>query len=347
LRESKTEEKPRNQKVKIKVKTPSRLHFTLIDLNGSLGRIDGGIGVTLNYPNVIIEAETADSIIVEGEEKELAEPITRKAVDGISPGSGIKIKVESTIPEHVGLGSKTQLSLAIATAVNRISGSGFSVRELVRMVSRAGTSGIGVAAFERGGFILDSGHTFGSGKQKEKFSPSSASRAPPAPVIMRQDVPEDWFFVIGIPNVDKGAHGAREVEIFEKYCPVPLEEVEKLSHLILMKTLPALMDKDIETFGNSLYEIQKIGFKKIEVELQDPEVKKLIDFMIMKGAYGAGVSSFGPAVYGLVSGLEAAEKLSLETNLFFKKHTGGMVFISGVNNSGVEVKEANLLLATN
>jgi len=333
--------------VKIKVKTPSRLHFTLIDLNGSLGRIDGGIGVTLNYPNVIIEAENADNIVVVGEKRELAESIARKAIDKISPGSGIKIRVESTIPEHVGLGSKTQLSLAIATAINRISGSDFSVRELVRIVNRAGTSGIGVAAFERGGFILDSGHTFGPGKQKERFSPSSASLAPPAPLIMRQDVPEDWFFVIGIPNVDKGAHGAREVEIFEKFCPVPLREVEKLSHLILMKTLPALMEKDIKTFGNSLYEMQKIGFKKVEVALQDPVIKKLMNFMMAKGAYGSGVSSFGPAVYGLVSGIEVAEKLSLETDSFLKKHTGGGVFVSGVNNNGAEVKEANLLLASN
>ena len=29
--------------------------MSLIDLNGSLGRIDGGIGITLTKPNVIIE----------------------------------------------------------------------------------------------------------------------------------------------------------------------------------------------------------------------------------------------------------------------------------------------------
>ncbi len=331
--------------MKIEVKTPSRLHFTLIDLNGSLGRIDGGIGVTLDYPNVLIEAEPSKSILVEGEKKDLAESIIRKAINKISPGNGVKIKIKSTIPDHVGLGSKTQLSLALATAINRIYARNFSVRELVKIVGRAGTSGIGVAAFERGGFILDGGHSFGPGKQKEKFLPSSASLAPPAPVIIRQDVPEDWFFVIGIPNVDKGAHGAREVGIFKKYCPIPLREVEKLSHLILMKTLPAIMDKDIEVFGNSLHEIQKIGFKKVEVELQDRVVKKLINFMIEKGAYGSGVSSFGPAVYGLVSGIETAEKLSLETELFLKKHTGGTAFISGVNNKGVEVKEAIILVS--
>jgi beta-ribofuranosylaminobenzene 5'-phosphate synthase len=330
--------------VKIRIKTPSRLHFTLIDLNGAHGRIDGGIGVALNYPNVLIEAEKADKIIVEGEKKELTESIAKNVIDKIAPGSGIKIKVKSTIPEHIGLGSKTQLSLAVATAISRINGASFSVRELARIVGRAGTSGIGVAAFEHGGFIMDGGHTFGPGKQKEKFLPSSASNAPPAPIIIRRDVPEDWLFVIGVPNVDRGAHGSREVGIFQKHCPLPLSEVEKLSHLILMKTLPALVEGDIQNFGESLFEIQSLGFKKVEVELQDPVVKKLINHMMMKGAYGSGVSSFGPAVYGLVEGMEAAEKLALETELFLKKHTGGSVFISSVNNSGVGIEETDLII---
>ena len=29
------------------IKSPSRLHLTLIDMNGSYGRIDGGIGLTI------------------------------------------------------------------------------------------------------------------------------------------------------------------------------------------------------------------------------------------------------------------------------------------------------------
>ncbi|MBS7249461.1 MAG: hypothetical protein KIH08_02545 [Candidatus Freyarchaeota archaeon] len=74
------------------------------------------------------------------------------------------------------------------------------------------------------------------------------------------------------------------------------------------------------------------------------KVKNLINHMMVKGAYGSGVSSFGPAVYGLVEGIEAAQKLALETERFLKKHTGGSVFISGVNNSGVEIEETDLIL---
>ena len=45
----------------MRIQTPSRLHITLIDLNGSYGRIDGGIGITLADPSFILEAVPADS----------------------------------------------------------------------------------------------------------------------------------------------------------------------------------------------------------------------------------------------------------------------------------------------
>jgi beta-ribofuranosylaminobenzene 5'-phosphate synthase len=41
----------------IKITTPCRLHITLIDMNGELGRVDGGAGLTLSSPNVKITAE--------------------------------------------------------------------------------------------------------------------------------------------------------------------------------------------------------------------------------------------------------------------------------------------------
>jgi beta-ribofuranosylaminobenzene 5'-phosphate synthase len=39
------------------IETPSRLHVTLIDLNGKYGRIDGGVGITIREPKLILEAE--------------------------------------------------------------------------------------------------------------------------------------------------------------------------------------------------------------------------------------------------------------------------------------------------
>ena len=57
----------------VRVRTPSRLHITLIDLNGSLGRIDGGVGLALNEPHIEIKGELSDEIVVEGGRVEIRE----------------------------------------------------------------------------------------------------------------------------------------------------------------------------------------------------------------------------------------------------------------------------------
>ena len=73
--------------------------------------------------------------------------------------------------------------------------------------------------------------------------------------------------------------------IFPKECPVPLREVEKLSHVILMQLLPALFENDIVTFGKSIDAIQELGFKKREVELQ-PVSSDLMQALRDGGAIG-------------------------------------------------------------
>ena len=35
------------------IRSPSRLHLALIDMNGAYGRIDGGIGLTIKDPNFV------------------------------------------------------------------------------------------------------------------------------------------------------------------------------------------------------------------------------------------------------------------------------------------------------
>ena len=246
----------------IKVVSPSRLHLTLIDLNAELGRVDGGAGIALESPCLEISATEDDTIEVFGDPS-LAGRM-RKAAEALLPaGKGIKLHINDSLPDHVGLGSGTQAALSTAAAVNKIYGLGKSVRELAVAVGRGGTSGIGVAAFENGGFILDGGHKF---KDKGAFSPSAASHVPPGPVLFRKNFP-DWPIVLVIPN-SKGAHDEEEVDIFKKCCPIPLAEVQEICHVILMQMLPALVEEDLESFGRAINHFQTAGFKRKEVELQ-------------------------------------------------------------------------------
>ena len=328
--------------VSVTVTSPSRLHFALIDLNGELGRVDAGIGVALNEPSLKIKVSRIDS---ESETENPVEvlPILKRIRERIEPELKYSYKVEilRALPHHVGLGSRTQLSLSVAKAISVLEHRDFTTYELAKLVGRGGTSGIGTAAFDHGGFILDGGHLFRRGGGigagvKHSFLPSSASEVPPPPVLFQHPLPEDWFFVLAIPHVKRGAHGSEEIEIFKRNCPIRATEVEKLCRLILMRILPSVIEGDIYTFGESLSMIQQIGFKKIEIGLQHHIIRELFDFFATH-ALGYGMSSFGPATYGIVKGESRARELAQRTYEFMaERHVAGSssVFYSNVNNKG-------------
>jgi len=321
--------------------TSSRLHLTLIDLNGERGRLDGGVGITLKKPNLIIRARPngefktifTEENLEEDLIKEYTAKIEKAAEKTLSHIENIKkfdFIIERTFPAHSGLGSGTQVSLAIAKLITGFYGMEMDSWELAKIVGRGGTSGIGVASFEHGGFIVDGGH---SKMEKTDFLPSSASQASPPPVIARYDFPEDWNIIVAVPRIDRLVSGKREVNIFQEYCPIPLGEVERLSHIILMKMMPSVLEEDIDTFGEAINEVQGIGFKKVERKLQHPIIDKTIENMLSSGAVGAGMSSFGPAVYAITDTnpkdvLKAAEETI--------RDVGGMALITNAQNSGAE-----------
>jgi len=326
--------------VSVTVTSPSRLHFTLIDLNGELGRVDAGIGVALNEPSLKIRVSRIDSNSeTETENPVEVLPILKRIMERIEPElkHSYKVEILRALPHHVGLGSRTQLSLSVAKAISVLEHRDFTTYELAKLVGRGGTSGIGTAAFDHGGFILDGGHLFRRGEGagvKHSFLPSSASEVPPPPVLFQHPLPEDWFFVLAIPHVKRGAHGSEEIEIFRQNCPIRSTEVEKLCRLILMRILPSVIEKDIYTFGESLSMIQQIGFKKIEVGLQHHIIRELFDFFATH-ALGYGMSSFGPTTYGIVKGESRARELAQHTYKFLaERHVAGSVFYSNTNNKG-------------
>ncbi len=267
----------------------------LIDMNASMGRVDGGIGLALEDPKLVVEVEEAGDISAEGPLAERAQDAAERVFSATGIEGGVRIEVREDYPQHVGLGSGTQVALAVGKAISEIYGIDLRVRDIARLVGRGGTSGIGTAAFEHGGFILDGGH---STREKPSFLPSSASRASPAPVLARYDFPP-WKVVLVLPEEGTEVAGRREVNIFQEYCPVPLEEVREISHIILMKMLPAVVEKDLDSFGEGVNQLQTLGFKKVEVDLQSQTVKDILR-TCQEHSAGAGLSSFGPVVYSLV-----------------------------------------------
>ena len=315
------------------VKTPARLHFGLIDLNGALGRIDGGVGLAINDPTFELVAKPSHRIEVESYQYRNRGYTILEGLQAKHNFPGIHVEFLSEIPAHSGFGSGTQLALGLGQAVNTLYDLNLSILDLAFAVARGGTSGIGVAAFEQGGFVLDGGHPFP--EEKSSFLPSSAvGNVPPPPILLRYPFP-NWDLLIVSPNC-KHISGETEVNPFQTLCPQPQSTAERLSHIILMKLLPAIHEENLFAFGDAINRIQTFGWKKVEIDAQRGVLQQTLDFLRDSGAIGAGVSSWGPAIFAVGENLRALHR---KTESFLDSlPNGGSCFVTQPNNVGARVE---------
>ena len=328
----------------IEVKTCARFHLGLLDNNGEMGRVYGSIGLAVNYPRLVLRAETAERLLVEGPETERVTTYAQRFVHRYGFPAGAHLNLLSSIPPHVGLGSGTQLALAVGTALARLAGQRLSIGEIALAVGRGVHSGIGISTFRYGGFVLDGGHRILSSQPDSAMVNGLArqiekNRIPP--ILFKHPMPKDWYFVTAIPRTDPGFSGEKENNAFLRLPQAPSHLVEKISRVLLIKMLPALVEKDIVNFGQALTSIQRmVGDCFAAVQggrFANPLSERLVDFLLDRGAAGIGQSSWGPTVYGLVEGKEKARQLVQEVQSFIAGLGGGQAFYVQPQNRGAQV----------
>lgn len=285
---------------RVTVEAPARLHFGILDLRGHRGRRFGGIGAAVPTPSIRLEATPQDRLTAEGPDAGRAQEYARRYLAATGLAGGAHLRVLRAIPAHVGLGSGTQLGLAVARALAELYGQSAEPLTLARTVGRGQRSAIGTWTFALGGFVLEGGRRPASDEV--------------APLISRLPIPGTWRAVIAIPNGAAGLSGAAESEAFRR-LPAPTErEVEQVAHLVLMQLLPALADGDLTDFGAALTEVQRITggwFAAAQGGAFAPgPTRELVDRMTEFGAAGVGQSSWGPTVYGLAPHPDAARDLA-------------------------------------
>ena len=282
------------------VEAYARLHFGVLDLRGSRGRWFGGIGASVSTPTLLVSASCADTVSVEGEDAPRAAEFARQFLDYHRIPDGVRLRVERALPPHAGLGSGTQLALAVARALAELYRKDTSAPALARAVGRARRSAIGTWTFAGGGLVVEGGRRPG--------------RDECGPLVARLPFPPTWRCIVAAPNGTPGISGADEAEAFARLPTPPEREVDRVAHLTLMALLPAVADADLDAFGRALSEIQETTghwFAPAQggTFARGPSgdlVRRLAEW----GAAGVGQSSWGPAVYGIVEGAEAAERLA-------------------------------------
>jgi beta-ribofuranosylaminobenzene 5'-phosphate synthase len=331
--------------MRVVVRTPARLHLGILDISGDLGRKYGGIGVAIEQPNVQVTAELLSDnqdveLQLQGYEIERVGRYARRFLQAHPLPQGVHLSLEEHIPAHVGLGSGTQLSLAVGGALARLAGLDLEVDEIAAVMGRGAHSGIGTAAFKGGGFILDGGHRLDGPSSAPANTEEPVPRVPP--VLFQHPVPGDWYFVVAIPPVEPGLSGERERQAFSALPSTLTTLAEKISRLVLMKMMPSLVEADIAGFGQSVTETQRLvgdSFASAQGgRYANPVCGELIDCMLEKGAAGAGQSSWGPAVYGLVQGQEAAGNLEVQVRTLLDQKGGGTTFWARADNKGARIE---------
>jgi beta-ribofuranosylaminobenzene 5'-phosphate synthase len=297
----------------------------MLDLRGSLGRRFGGIGAGVFEPSLVIEVERATAVEAEGAEANRAAAFARRYLDSQGIRGGARVVIRHAIPEHAGLGSGTQLALAVARAIAELYERPTGAGELASAVGRARRSAIGTWLFEGGGFIVEGGRR------------ENAERI--APLLARLPIPDLWRCVVALPWTTEGVSGESELQAFRELPPPPLREVEHVAHLVLMSLLPALVDGDLEAFGEAISTIQQINgswFAPAQGGTFASGVStELIESMREWGAAGVGQSSWGPAVYAITDGDDRAAELASRARVAL--NGSGMVYVNQFARTGARV----------
>jgi beta-RFAP synthase len=298
----------------------------VLDLRGALGRRFGGLGAAVPSPSLLLEAARAPGgVAAEGPDAARAAEYARRFLAYSELPGGARLVIHERLPAHSGLGSGTQLGLAVARALAELHGRPAEPAELARAVSRGRRSAIGTWAFALGGFIVEGGRRPGEDGI--------------APLIARFDMPRQWRCVVVVPPGDPGLSGDAEAAAFERLPPPVEAEVERVSHLVLMQLLPALVEADLQSFGEALSAVQRITgswFAPQQGGVFAPGPGEgLIRQMAEWGAAGVGQSSWGPAVYGLVEGIDAGRVMAQRCREFLAGK--GLVFEGGFAGTGARV----------
>ena len=282
----------------VRVEAPARLHLGMLAVAGDGGRRFGGLGVSVSRPAVVLEAQPAEELSVEGAEAERALMFARRCRDVLALPGGARLRVVEAIPLHVGLGSGTKLALAVASALVALHGRTVDAPVLAQAVGRAARSAVGMWTFALGGLVVEGGVR------------RDAER--PAPLLMRHAMPDEWRIVLIVPRAEPGLSGAAEAQAFERLVP-SAERSAAIAQLVLTSLLPALVERELEEFGGALTRVQQLvgdAFAPVQGGRFHPRAGALVEALLRGGAAGAGQSSWGPAVYGVVGSEAAGRELA-------------------------------------
>ena len=316
----------------VAVSTGARLHFGLRNLARAGDRLFGGIGLAIAEPGISLTVRPADRITADHRR---AQQIAIRVVDYLKV-DGASIEVDRSLPAHVGYGSGTQLTLAVALGIAHAHGINPSIRELASHLDRGGRSGVGVACVETGGFVVDAGHPI------DAVDTHVASERV-APIARQTRFPRDWRIVLLQPAVSAGRSGTHEdrsiQRAIEQADPTIADRIEEQLETAV---LPGINSKDIDTFGAGITRIDTLTgqwFASEQGEIHRPPCDSVIEGLAdAPSIAGWGQSSWGPLCYGFTTRDDVPDAIADCQAILDRTGIPGSITVTEARNRGIAIR---------
>jgi beta-ribofuranosylaminobenzene 5'-phosphate synthase len=281
----------------VSVSTSARLHFGFLDPSGRGQQPFGSFGLAIDRPRTRLTLKRGKDLAVTGVDCARAGPYLRTIAEGFGLASTYHLHLDEVIPAHAGLGSGTQLALAIGSALATLEGLALDLNGIATRLDRGKRSGIGIGTFGQGGAVLDGG--------------PSGGMLPP--VLARVAFPDPWRVLLIFDPAESGTHGADETAAFAALPSFPEHETADLTRRVMLGAMPALADDDFDAFCEEVGYLQKKMGAYFGPMQGGPYVSAgvaaVLDGLAASGVTGLGQSSWGPT--GFVFAQSESEGQSL------------------------------------
>ncbi|HOT94108.1 MAG TPA: GHMP kinase [Methanoregulaceae archaeon] len=318
----------------IRVRAPSRIHLTVLDMNRFAPERPGGGGIGF----AIAMPLSADVRCIDGPDEITSErlPIIRHFLEIFRQASGytggFSVRTSSHSYPHVGLGSTSTMLIALAHGLNAAVGSPFTRTELRLLLGHnyveetqdgeiafGFETGVGPAASTYGGMAV----------MGDRLT-----------LVYHHAFAENRRVFVIIPASDISSAGTKEFDLLMNRARcLDYQDRELKAYMILMDLIPALERGDLTRIGEIIWEIEFRGSKRAEIEHHTFSIYTYMSRLREAGFEFVGMSSVGPSIAVITSRTrqeveEAIAPLGLEIAIETTVDNTGIVIERPENQTG-------------
>lgn len=286
---------------KIKIRFPNRIHMTPIDCNrfgfGMPG--GGGIGFAIDIKNNL-EIYSSSKIQINTNRRKSIPLILHyfrvmKKILQFRSNLSFKLEISPKLEQHIGLGSSVSIACAVIFGINKMFGDPLSIDEMRMLiannfveeyknkVTRGLETGVGTSVILRGGISVIGGDIV---------------------ELFHRRIPNEYVILLINPGTRRPESNKPESQdMLDRTFFLDSSYRYIKSYNILMDIIPALDKGDFITAGKFIWDIQYSGTHLSMIQSYEgfgQKIYNILGIMRKVGIEICGLSSVGPAIYGLV-----------------------------------------------